>query len=283
MTRWYDKRMDDRDWQKLLERNDDTNKYDYGHVLIVGGSAGMAGAPLLAGRAALRVGAGLVTIASTAEVIERIGVEAEEIMTTTVSNWDESAVGMITEFIKRRHVTVVVIGPGLPEGSFAVVRKLVGVCTLPMVIDAGGLAAFGDHQTDLRQASAKNNSIIMTPHTGEYTTLGGNEQPADFAQHNGVTMVLKSHQTMAYGREGATYQNHTGNPGLATAGTGDVLTGMIAGLIAQGFDTFRAATMAVYLHGLAGDRAAEKMTEPGVIASDVIDAIPDALHQIALK
>lgn len=275
--------MDDRDWQKLLERNEDTNKYDYGHVLIVGGSAGMAGAPLLAGRAALRIGAGLVTIASTAEVIERIGVEAEEIMTTTVLNWDESAVGMITEFIKRRHVTVVVIGPGLSEDSFAAVRKLVGACTLPIVVDAGGLAAFGGHQADLRQASAKNNSIIMTPHTGEYTTLGGNEQPADFARRNGVTLVLKSHQTMVCGREGATYQNHTGNPGLATAGTGDVLTGVIAGLLGQGFDAFRAATMAVYLHGLAGDRAAEKMTEPGVIASDVIEAIPDALHQIALK
>jgi NAD(P)H-hydrate epimerase len=274
------KHMDDRDWKRLLERKDNTNKYDYGHVLVVGGSDGMAGAPLLAARAALRVGAGLVTIASTSDVIERIGVAAEEIMTETLPDWSESTVERIVDFIERRHVSVVVVGPGLSSDSFMTIRDLVGVCPLPIIIDAGALAAFNGHLDDLRQATKNNASIVMTPHTGEYAKLAGGEPPASLARRDRVTLVLKGHRTVIYGQDGSSYQNHTGNPGLATAGTGDVLTGMIAGLVAQGFDTFRAATMAVYLHGMAGDRAEKKLTEPGMIASDVIDAMPDALREI---
>ncbi len=272
--------MDNRDWKKLFEREDDSNKYDYGHVLIVGGSEGMVGAPLLAGRAAMRAGAGLVTIASTSDVVKRMGVEAEEIMTETISQWSASAVDSVMDFIKRRHVSVLVIGPGLHEESFEVVRALVGVCPLPIVIDAGALAAFDGRQTDLRRVATKNNSIVMTPHTGEYASLGGAECPADFARHARVTLVIKGHETMVYSPEGASYQSHTGNPGLATAGTGDVLTGIIAGLMAQKFDAFRAAAMGVYLHGLAGDICERKLTEPGIIASDVIESIPDALVKI---
>lgn len=274
------KHMNDRDWKRLFERKDDTNKYDYGHVLVVGGSGGMVGAPLLAARAALRVGAGLVTIASTSDVIERIGVEAEEVITETVSRWSKSTADEIIDFIQRRHVSVVVLGPGLPSDSFMTVRDLVRVCPLPIVIDAGALAAFDGHLDDLERAAEKNAGIIMTPHSGEYAKLAGDKDPADFARQSGVTLALKGHETMVYSSDGSSYQNHTGNPGLATAGTGDVLTGMVAGLAAQGFDAFRAAEMAVYVHGLAGDQAEKKLTEPGMIASDVIDAIPDALREI---
>lgn len=272
--------MDDRDWKKLFERKDDTNKYDYGHVLIIGGSEGMAGAPLLAGRAALRAGAGLVTIASTPDVIKRMGVEAEEIMTETIAEWSASTIDDVMDFIKRRHVSVVVVGPGLPETSFEAVRTLLGVCPLPIVIDAAALAAFDGRIGDLRQSAVKNKNIVMTPHAGEYSKLGSNEKPADFSRHNGVVLVAKGHETMVYSQDGMSYQNHTGNPGLATAGTGDVLTGIIAALVAQRVDTYHAAIMGVYLHGLAGDIAEKELTEPGMIASDVIDAIPGALMEI---
>ena len=272
--------MNDRDWKRLLERKDNTNKYDYGHVLVVGGSEGMVGAPLLAARTALRVGAGLVTVASTKDVIERIGVEAEETMTEIVPRWSKSTVDEIVDFIQRRHVSVVVVGPGLSSDSLMTVRDLVRVCPLPIIIDAGALAAFDGHLDDLVHATKKNASIVMTPHSGEYAKLAGDKDPADFARQSGVTLVLKGHETTVHSSDGPSYQNHTGNPGLATAGTGDVLTGMIAGLVAQDFDAFRAAAMAVYLHGLAGDQAEKRLTEPGMIASDVIDAIPDALREI---
>lgn len=273
---------------RLLHRQSNANKYDFGHVLVVGGSPGMVGAPLLAGEAALRIGAGLVTVASSADVTSKLERRVKEVMTFALPDSQDvgATVDMLLSFIRRRHVTVVIIGPGLSESSADFVRTFLADLHVPVVLDAGGVAAFHGHLALLRDIASKNPAIIITPHTGEYEKLTMTVLPqdtrstiTDFAKRYGVTVVLKGHKTLVVHPDGSSYENKTGNPGLATAGTGDVLSGVIAGLIAQGVAPANAAATGVYLHGLAGDLASAAKTEPGVIASDVIAALPIALKE----
>lgn len=269
--------MDKEIFAKLLDRPADSHKYDYGHVLIVGGSPGMVGAPLLSGMAALRSGAGLVTIAAPAEVADKLERRVKEIMTLALP-------ADLKDFIKARKVSAVVIGPGLkpaPE-SAALLDQLIET-GLPLIIDGGALDLIKDR-------SPKN--AILTPHTGEFQRLIDEKLPQEraatkpvavkFAQARSLTLVLKGEPTYVAHLDGSIYENPTGNPGLATAGTGDVLTGVIAGLIAQHVEPGQAAEAGVYLHGLAGDIAAEAKTEPGMVAGDVIDALPEALRRGSL-
>jgi ADP-dependent NAD(P)H-hydrate dehydratase / NAD(P)H-hydrate epimerase len=280
--------MDKRDWHRFLHRDPDSHKYDYGHVLVIGGSEAMAGAPMLVARAAMRVGAGLVTVASTKDTLDILERSSEEIMTLELPEWHESdhVVAEVDDFIQQRHVSTVVIGPGLPETADEAIRKLVGQLRVTLVLDAQAISALRGHLKLLKN-TAQNKSILLTPHSGEFARLTDSELIRDghvehtavseFAAYYNVTLIVKHRHTLVASTTGELYENTTGNAGLATAGTGDVLSGVLAGVIAQRIESFMAAKMAVYLHGLAGDVVANIKTEPGMMASDVIEALPEAL------
>jgi ADP-dependent NAD(P)H-hydrate dehydratase / NAD(P)H-hydrate epimerase len=268
--------MDNTSLDKLrgvLERRPDSHKYDYGHVLVVGGSPGMVGAPLLVAMAALRIGAGLVTIASSADIIDKLENGVLEVMTLRLPKDGQAAAERLGKFIDERKVNVVAAGSGLADDN--VVRLVLPRLRVPAVLDAGALSAHDTHQAD----------VVLTPHAGELSRLISEDLPQDRkkllqdkAREWKVTLLLKGDHTIVAGGEGQFYVNDTGNPGLATAGTGDVLSGVIAGLLAQGLGSFEAAKYGVYLHGLAGDLAAADKTQPGLIASDVIEYLPAALN-----
>lgn len=274
--------MNDQVFAKLLERPADSHKYQYGHVLVVGGSPGMVGAPLLTGMAALRVGAGLVTIAAPADVTDKLERRVKEIMTLALpASGSEAA---LTDFIEDRKVSATVIGPGLKQtAETAALTAALLKSPVPLIIDGGALRP--------RMSLAASKPVILTPHPGEFRRLIGRDLPenradlkpiaASFAEERGITLVLKGEPTYVVRPDGTVYENATGNPGLATAGTGDVLAGVIAGIIAQGVEASEAADAAVYLHGLAGDIAAAAKTQPGMIAGDVIDALPEALLRVS--
>jgi hydroxyethylthiazole kinase-like uncharacterized protein yjeF len=276
--------------RRLFARPPAANKYDYGHVLVVGGAPGMVGAPFLSARAALRIGAGLATIASSANVIDKLERQVEEIMTLRLPAGNRQAVQALQAFIGKRKVKALAIGPGLAASRTGLVKHLLATLAVPVVLDAGGLRAYDNDLADLRAAGRHNLRIVLLPHTGEFRRLIGRELPgsrtalkqllADTAKATGTTIILKGDRSLVVGDKGRLYVNSSGNAGLATAGTGDVLTGMVAGLLAQAFDPYEAASCAVYLHGLAGDLAAADTTEPGLIASDLIDYLPAALQKV---
>jgi NAD(P)H-hydrate epimerase len=250
----------------------------------------MVGAPFLCAEAARRVGAGLVTVASEAAITDKLERRVEEIMTLSFESFTsvDGATRVLSDFIKRRNVTAVAVGPGLPTPARVLVRAFVAETSLPIVIDAGALSAYTGELAALKAATVHNSAIVLTPHTGEYRRLSGvdiehepnmrRREAEQFAIDNQVTLVLKGRHTLVANPSGALYENQTGNPGLAKAGTGDVLTGMIAGILAQGFDAYEAAAVSVYLHGLAGDLAAAAETEAGVLASDLLSYLPAALR-----
>ncbi len=275
--------------KKLLTRKSDSNKYEFGHVLIIGGSPGMVGAPFLSAMGALRAGAGLVTIASTPEVIDKLEKRVLEIMTVRIPSDTEKAVETIREFIDNRRVSVVVLGPGM-DAKFAMIAKsLVSHLTIPVILDAGALTGFGDDISVLDEATKTNPHIIATPHDGEFEKLSGTQLPSEiisrkeiasqYAQTHNLTLLCKGSPTLVAHVDGSVYENNTGNPGLATAGSGDVLAGIIAGLIAQGCNGAQAADVGAYVHGLAGDLAEEEKTEAGMIASDIVEYLPAAFKK----
>lgn len=237
----------------------------------------MVGAPFLAAKAALRIGAGLVTIASSPEVVDMLEKRVEEIMTLRISKAAD-----IFDFIEERKVNSLVIGPGLKDKKLTL--GLLKTVDLPCVVDGGALA---DLALEPELFSHFRTNVILTPHLGEFQRFFNKKLLKDelkqvareFARQKKIILVLKGHPTYVAEPSGDVYINKTGGPGLATAGTGDVLAGMISGLIAQHVKPIEAAKAAVYLHGLAGDLASEQKTQPGLIASDVIEAIPRALKQ----
>ncbi len=277
----------------IFKRRPDTHKGDYGHVLVVAGSIGLTGAPVLCANAALRSGAGLVTLAVPESIYFITASKLTEVM---VHPLPESAGGTLSAHSVDRlgpllaKADVIAVGPGLSQDPAALkaVQKLVAATDLPVVLDADGVVAFaGDNRKQLTRAKGQ---VVITPHPGEMGRLLGlsaetiqqNRLPiaAKVALELKVTVVLKGHQTVVVSPTGKKYLNRTGNPGMATAGMGDLLTGMIAALIGQGCDPFMAATTAVYLHGLAGDLAARRIGQIGLIASDLLEAIPEAFRKI---
>jgi hydroxyethylthiazole kinase-like uncharacterized protein yjeF len=277
----------------LLYRPFDSHKYNFGHVLVVGGSPGMVGAPLLSAKAALRSGAGLVTIASEDDVCDKLENRVEEIMTLKLPKASGEANAVLQKFIRERKVTTMVLGPGLkPSAQLGnLVEKLIEQELIPIIIDGGALGALRDHLESVPSSGSR--AIILTPHLGEFKQLVDSDlsekrselKPItkQFANATNTHLVLKGHPTYIAHPDDTFYENTTGNPGLATAGTGDVLTGMIASIIGQGIDIEAAVELAVYVHGLAGDIAAEEKTQPGMIATDVIEAIPNAYKHIAAQ
>ncbi len=247
----------------------------------------MVGAPFLAAMSALRVGAGLVTIASTKDVIDKLEERVVEVMTFRIPNDSIEAVKSLGDFISERRVSVVVVGPGMDNSGAQIAKSLLVKLDIPIIIDAGALTVFRGDLDVLKQVGLNNPNVIVTPHDGEFAKLTGNQMPssgeeresavAEFAQEFGMTLVAKGSPTLVAHVDGSVYINETGNPGLATAGSGDVLAGVIAGIVAQGADVSEAADLAVRIHGLAADLGAKEKTQPGLIASDLIEFIPQAM------
>ena len=276
-------------------RNVNSNKGMYGHVLLVGGAAGKTGAPSMASLAALRTGAGLVTAAVPQEILPTVAAVAPELMLTPLAT--EGSGGLSLDILQDdalqrllKGISVVGIGPGLgQDGSTPeFVRSFVEQVTLPMVIDADALNAFAGRAKQLGEIAKKGKrTIVLTPHPGEMARLVGmtvKEVEADriglarkFATEHGVTLVLKGWRTLIAHPDGRVAVNTTGNPAMAKGGSGDILTGIVAAMLAQYKDDVASAgEAAVYLHGLAGDFAALSQDEHTVLATDTLNHLHDA-------
>ncbi|MCS6860251.1 MAG: NAD(P)H-hydrate dehydratase [Abditibacteriales bacterium] len=288
----------------LPPRKPTAHKGDCGRVLVVGGSAGMLGAALLAGRAALRGGAGLVTLAlpqglnqaAKAALLEATTLPLSETPNQTV---DPAALHQIQSLLHR--FNALAIGPGISreDGAAAFVRSVVASSVVPTVIDADGILAFaGERREELQKANAP---LVLTPHPGEMAALLATRieeverdriaTAQQAANECHAVVVLKGARSIVaaptspsplLGKEGQgeVYVNPTGNAGMATGGSGDVLTGLIAALIAQGLDALRAAVVGTYLHGLAGDLAAVEKGQASLIAGDLNEFLPAAFQRV---
>lgn len=267
-----------------------SHKGTFGHAAIIAGSVGKTGAAAMTAKAALRTGAGLVTVAIPSSLNDVLEAKLLEAMTipmpeTKARTLARTAFDRLAEFTTAR--TAVAIGPGLsthPE-TVDLVQELVRRLDRPAVLDADALNALAGRASILTECKTP---PILTPHPGEMARLERNATSqsvnADrigtatrFARERGVFVVLKGARTVVARPDGTAAISPTGNPGMATAGTGDVLTGMIVGLLAQGVAPWEASCAATYLHGLAGDLAAAEKGQAGLIAGDVIDRIPSAL------
>ncbi|HEY3355493.1 MAG TPA: NAD(P)H-hydrate dehydratase [Polyangia bacterium] len=264
------------------------HKGTFGHLLIVAGSAGKTGAALLAGLAALRSGAGLATVASTAGGQRALDAKTLEVMTAQLCEGEEPDGGTWERFRETLHgKTAVALGPGIPRGPAmrGFVARLVAECPVPLVVDADGLNHLAEDPAPLRRALAP---VVLTPHPGEMARLcrrATAEVQADrvgiaraFAAEHRAVVCLKGARTVVALPDGRAFLNPTGNPGMGTGGTGDVLCGMIGAFLAQGLDAARAARLAVFAHGRAGDLAAATRGEAGLIAGDLLDTLPQVLR-----
>ena len=287
-----------RDFAALLApRPRDSNKGMYGHALIVGGSFGKSGAAAMAGMAALRAGAGLSTVATPARVLTSVASFAAELMTEPLAETAAGSIAMSAAEDSRftdlaKPMTVVAIGPGLGRDPETVqfVHEAVRQTNVPLVLDADGLNAF-EGKTNL--LDGRRRPLVLTPHPGEMSRLAGISIKAVQADRVNIARSFARYHHLCAGTQGqphghrvclteARWVNPTGNPGMATGGTGDILTGMTAGVIAQmPKDYTRAAIAAVYLHGLAGDVAAERMGEHSLVATDLLDGLPEAFRRAA--
>jgi len=275
-------------------RRADANKGNFGHVLVIGGSVGKAGAAAMAGMAALRAGAGLSTVCTPKSVLPTVAGFHPEVMTEPLEETEAGGVSMraldrrVDTLVKGK--TVLAVGPGISRhaetAEFA--RTVVKKYKIPIVLDADGLNAFEGHAAKL---NGRARSLVITPHPGEMARLAGSTVAAvqrdrlnvarTFAREHEVIVVLKGHRTLITQPDGEVWVNTTGNPGMATGGTGDILTGMISGFIAQNPDRIvEAMIAAVHLHGLAGDVACESMGEHSLVATDLLKALPEAFRRV---
>ena len=277
---------------KKLARPATAHKGVFGRVFILAGSRGMTGAAHLSGMAALRSGAGLVTVGIPDAVYLVIAKRESELMIRPLPSTSHGTLSLkgLAE-IKRFCATqnVLAIGPGLSQHSTTqqLIRKVLPATELPLVVDADGLNALKGH---LKVLGSCRGRAVLTPHPGEFVRVFGGKlddtdalrkkRAMDVAQKHGVVIVLKGHRTVIATPEGDCHVNTTGNPGMATAGSGDVLTGMIAALIGQGLPYFEAACLGAHVHGLAGDRAAAKIGQTSLIAGDLIRFLPEAFKSI---
>jgi NAD(P)H-hydrate epimerase len=296
----------------LQKRAPDANKGEYGHVAIIAGSAGMMGAPALVARAAQRSGAGLVTVLAAACAQPGIGAKLDEQMTLALPDQDgavaEAAFDLIREFAEK--ATVLCIGPGLTTkpGAVALVQRILAEIHRPIVLDADGLNALAQRPDCLdKRPDDPRAPLVLTPHPGEAARLLGTSIPAvqsdrigavrELARRYRAVALLKGRYTLIAGRDGEVVINTSGNPGMATGGSGDVLTGVIGSLLAQGVapgkrsddpEVYRNSTvrpddavaLGVYIHGLAGDLAKAETGEAGLVAGDIVAHLPRARRQL---
>ena len=268
-----------------------SHKGDYGHLLAVAGSRGKSGAAVLLARGALRCGVGLMTVAAPRSAVDRIAVQQAEVMTEALP---ETAEGWLAADAAEAALeqlsgsSALALGPGLgtATGTRHAVRAIVEGAQVPLVIDADALNCLAG-TADIAPLPERPRPAVLTPHPGEAARLLGLTVPEvqgarleavrSLARLTGAVVALKGHQTLIARRDGRVAINSTGNAGMATGGTGDVLTGAVGAFLARGLDGWDAARLAVFVHGDAGDRAARRRGEDGLIASDLVDELPAAL------
>src|ERR1700692_1664300 len=296
----------------LAPRAREANKGSYGHVLVIGGSLGKAGAPAMSGFAALRAGAGLATVATPQSGRATVASFHPDLMTEPLAETEEGTIALaailnsakdnpskdipspLDTLLERKTLA---IGPGISrhQETAKVVREIVHRCTnkrdhddTAVVLDADALNAF---EGAADQLTGRNRALVITPHPGEMSRLTGLsvakiqasrlEVARSFATAHKAIVVLKGHRTLVAAPDGTVWVNPTGNPGMATGGTGDILTGIIAGLIAQHpRQVLEAVALAVYLHGLAGDLASEALGQESLVATDLLLFLPLAFKQM---
>ncbi len=314
--------LENRDVPQLIPaRPKYSHKGDYGHILVVAGSRGKTGAALMAARACLRSGAGLVTIGVPESLMDVFQSRVTEEMTLSLADDGSGMLSIIAldeilNFVAKK-VDVIAIGPGIgvTSNTEKIMAELIQKSPVPVVIDADGINSLngsrgkGQGARDILKKAKS--PIILTPHPGEMSRLlkqkSGTNPPSppftkggqggitygihdieknridtaiSFSKETGIYLVLKGAPTIVAEPEGRAFINPTGNPGMATAGTGDVLTGMISAFLGQGLNPLNASILGVYIHGLAGDIAASDKGEHSLVATDIIDAIPAAFHSI---
>jgi len=278
--------------KQLIKRKPDTHKGDYGYVFVLGGSPGLTGAVTLCANSALRIGAGLVRVGVPESLSSVLAVKLTEATILALKEdrgyLSLQAFGEILKLLER--VDAIALGGGAHQTPSvrSLLLRVIKEIDKPMVIDADGLNALSTDLNVLKERKPKN--IVLTPHLVEFSRLTKltieeiKEKRKDlvkkFAFKYNLTLVLKGNRTLISDGK-ALFENNTGNPGMATAGCGDVLTGIIAGLMAQGLDALTAARFGVYVHGLSGDLAAKEKTETCLIASDIIEYLPKAMKKIS--
>lgn len=279
--------------ENIPERERDSNKGSFGKVLCVCGSMGMAGAAYLCSQGALRCGAGLITVMTPECVYLPIASKLDECMVYPLESTQDGSLSYssLEKILERaKTATALVLGCGLSrnEETQRLVCDIVANVKCPIILDADGINAIAGHIDLLRESEAE---LILTPHPGEMARLCGKpvaevqrhrlDTARSFAVENGVTLVLKGANTVIAAKDGRTYINPTGNPGMAKGGSGDILAGMIASFVAQGIQACAAACCGVYIHGMAGDRAAGKLSEYGMLPTDMLTEIPQIFREFS--
>jgi ADP-dependent NAD(P)H-hydrate dehydratase len=274
---------------RLAARAPDSHKGTFGRVLVLAGSRGMSGAAALTGTAALRGGAGLVRVATAQGVSAAVAGHEPSYLTWPLPEDADGMIGTaaLPELLELAQANdVLAVGPGLGQSPAVcqVVRTLIASARKPVVLDADGIFAIRDQLGEIAPP------LVLTPHPGEFARLVGATTAAvqadrtaaavRFARDYRVVLVLKGHHTVVSDGD-AVYVNQTGNPGMATGGSGDVLTGVVAALLAQGMRSFDAAVLGVFVHGRAGDLAARELGELSLIASDLLRYLPAAFSSVA--
>jgi len=275
------------------KRFKDSNKSDFGHVLVIAGSAGYTGAAYLASQAAILSGSGLVTLAVGKGIYEIMASKLTEVMVKQFFETKDCSLGLLAErdvLTFSQECNSIAIGPGVSQNkeTQGLVRNLIAKLAKPVVLDADGINALCGHLEVLKDAKAP---LILTPHPGEMSRLTGKgkeeiqrsrkDVALAFASEHNTVLVLKGFNTVVASPDGKFYENQTGNVGMATGGTGDVLTGIIASFIGQGTDPFAASALGVYIHGLAGDIAVKEKGVLSLIATDLLNKLPEALKALA--
>jgi len=273
------------------DREPDTHKGTYGHLLVLAGSRGKTGAAILACRAAMRVGTGLVTLAAPRSLNDIFASSMVEVMTEPLKD-DSEGVELLNDqgwqrLLDKKSALLFGPGIGIKDWARSALRWLLKNLTVPLVIDADGLNNLAEEVERIRSAKSP---PVLTPHPGEMARLIGSDSAAinrdrvgvarSFARDHRCYIILKGARTVIATPEGKVFINPTGNPGMASGGMGDVLAGILAGLLAQGFNIEDALELGVFLHGFVGDQVAGAKGEMGMIASDIIDALPRGMKTL---
>jgi NAD(P)H-hydrate epimerase len=275
------------------KREKDAHKGTYGHLFIISGSLGKTGAAVMAGKAALKMGAGLVTVGTPESCLPIVARSMDELMTEPLPETPEKTLS--SEAVKKtvtllKGKDALLIGPGISthRSTAEFLLSLIPKIMIPVVMDADALNILASKPEAIKSLPKP---VILTPHPGEFARLLNLstkdvvnrklELVPQFAEKYGVYLVLKSYRTLTAAPDGRVYINSTGNPGMATAGSGDVLSGMIASMIIQEKNLLEAVLAAVYIHGLSGDLGARKLGEKALIAGDIIRELPRSIKLLS--